>query len=495
MKRARTRTRPRRSRTPLLLALLIAGFGIPIISPGHAGASPPAFTIATSPSLSPAFSPTTYDYVETCGSSPTQLSTTGSGTVTVGGKVLTQPASQSLSLTAGQEVTVTSNTNVSYYIRCLPSDFPAYTVNETQQQTARGYLATPDLSLSQPGPADPYVIAFDRRGVPVWWRSVLNPAEPAANSTVPSDAKFLDPSTIAWWINGRWVIHSLDGSVEKVIGQPGTMNLHDFQRLPDGTFLVIESGHRGCPATLSLCLDLSSWGLSAQSDIVDDHIVQLDANGNTLWTWDPADHIRLANADTNWHDWYPDIIHMNSLMYDGHGGVIFSARHLDAVYRVDMASSTITWKLGGTPTPQSLTVLGQGASPLFSGQHYAHIYPDGTLSVSDNGTRGNPTGGPRPPQVLEFTLDPIGRTATVTRVESDARIPSSACCGGAQRLATGNWIVDWGASSFFSEYSSLGVPLITVNFAPYFSYRVAPVSARLPALRSGMDAQVPALKL
>jgi hypothetical protein len=43
-------------------------------------------------------------------------------------------------------------------------------------------------------------------------------------------------------------------------------------------------------------------------------------------------------------------VHLNSLQEDV-DGIVFSSRHLDAVYRIRRSDESIDWKLGGTETP------------------------------------------------------------------------------------------------------------------------------------------------
>ena len=148
--------------------------------------------------------------------------------------------------------------------------------------------------------------------------------------------------------------------------------------------------------------------------------MELNPANQIVWQWDTAQHVNIAVENVNWHDAYPDVIHMNSIEYDGNGGIIFSARYLDAVYRIAMATGDITWKLGGAPTPESLTVIGDqyvdGGGQLFSGQHYARLQPDGSLTVHDNGSRAN-----RPPRALRFAIDTSAGSATEVEQVTDSR--------------------------------------------------------------------------
>ena len=177
---------------------------------------------------------------------------------------------------------------------------------------------------------------------------------------------------------------------------------------------------------------------------------------------------------------------MNSIQYDGNGGVIFSARHLDAVYRVDMATGAITWKLGGTVTPESLTWLDPKriAPSGFSGQHFARLLPNGHLTVQDNGTRDG-----RPVRALEFNLNLRRKSATVVEAVSDSRLPTSAfCCGSASKPAGGNWMVNWGYSDYVSELTPAGKPVLTITWPGSSSYRAEGLDASVDSLRTGMNA-------
>ncbi len=433
------------------------------------------FSITTSPAIVPSFSAGISDYVVPCTDSPTtNLTTTGTGKVKIGSTRVTGPVNVNLTLVAGQEVTVTSAGN-SYYIRCLPSDFPAYTSTVTGTPQASGYLAT----------LPNYAIIFDNEGVPVWWY------KDASNEVSPWDAKFLTPTTISWnEFDNTYVVRGLNGALKATLGGPSLpLDVHDLQLMPNGDYLGIEDVTTNCPAVPSQCVDLSSWGLSPQSSVLDTVIVEFTKKDKVVWSWDPLQHLDVAAENVNWRAQYPDVIHMNSIQYDGNGGIIFSARHLDAVYRIDMATGAITWKLGGTQTAQSLTVSGDqyldSGGQLFSGQHYARILPDGSITVQDNGSLAN-----RLPRALQFTIDTTAMSATEVEQITDPRAATSFCCGSAIKLPGGDWVVDWGAGDYFSELNAEGVPQLTVSWPQFFSYRVELNEAPLSALRNGMNAMV-----
>ena len=67
--------------------------------------------------------------------------------------------------------------------------------------------------------------------------------------------------------------------------------------------------------------------------------------------------------------------------------VLFTFRHLDAIYKVNRFTGRIVWKLGGVHTSKSLTVKNDpdGSYPL-GAQHDARVLGDGTVSIFNNNT-------------------------------------------------------------------------------------------------------------
>jgi hypothetical protein len=440
------------------------------VTASSAGAAAQPFSISTNPQLVPAFSSKIYDYAIRCsGHSTTKVVTTGSRPVTVGGKTFDGPVNLEVPLKTGQSLQVTY-AGVSYYARCLPSDFPTYSSTVTGHPGAEGYL----LTLGS------YSVVFDPSGVPVWWDTGVG----TPSATEPNYAEFVNPSTIAWGTaKGSFQLVGLNGRVEKTIGGgPFQFDTHDFKILPNGDYLGFERVNR--------VVNLSSWGKSSKSTIIDDVIVEINPAGKIVWTWSAAAHINVSTANVDWRNQYPDVIHMNSLWYDGHGGIIFSARHLNAVYRIDMATGAITWKLGGTETPQSLKFTSSPYPTNFSGQHDAQLLPDGQLTLHDDGTRAD-----RPPRGLLITINTNRMTATINKQVTDSRATYSGCCGSAIRLPDLDWVISWGENDFMTELSRTGVPQITITYPGQFSYRAELDEATVPAMRQGMDDMVAPLQL
>jgi len=101
----------------------------------------------------------------------------------------------------------------------------------------------------------------------------------------------------------------------------------------------------------------------------------------------------------------------------------------------------------------------------------------------------------RPVRALRFSINAAAHTATELGQVTDSRVGPAFCCGGVDRLSTGDWLASWGTAGYVTELTPGGVPVLTVSYAPYFSYRVAPVAPSIAALQRGMDAMVAPARL
>jgi hypothetical protein len=475
--------------------------------PLQASASPLAgIEVQISPTVTPSFDPSILDYVVDCSTGPTvqftarmppgaalRLLAYGSDPSVV----LANPSGNfqtTLYLVPGQRFRFAfAQSTFEYSVRCLPVDFPPLSVTTSGVPQAEWYVFAPSISFAPAGAPSSYVVITDSNGTPIWWKE-----DKSGGGAV--DAKILDANEIAWTaftssdVGGHFVVRGFDGQIINVVS--GNLDFHDLQVTPAGTYLAIRYVPRVCPPD---CADMSPWGGSAQAAVVDAEIVELDKGSNVLWTWKTRDHIALSETGNS--GFFPavanDIIHMNAVEPDGSDGVLFSARHLSAIYHITKSTGAVDWKIGGTTRPESLTVIGDlrptamgVTGSVLSGQHDVRKWPDGTISVHDNGTIAN-----RPPFVVRYKIDTVARTADVVEEFGDARVTLSVCCGSARRLPNGHWLVAWGDSPFLTELDSGGSPVLTIqyNLGGAFSYRAVPVLPGLvsaSAVRDGMDAMV-----
>jgi hypothetical protein len=181
-----------------------------------------------------------------------------------------------------------------------------------------------------------------------------------------------------------------------------------------------------------------------------------------------------------------DIVHWNSIEPDGNS-VIASFRNLDAIYKIDKATGDIVWKLGGTTTPESLTVKDDPRGVTLGAQHDARLLTDGTLTAFDNRTNLNN----HQPRAVRFRINESDRTATLLESITDPQVTGSNCCGSARRLGNGDWLIDWGQNKPIGGYAPDGRRTFLLRLDSTFSYRAEPVrsgAVSMQELRQGMNA-------
>ena len=434
--------------------------------------------------LIPAFDPSVSDYTVRCDGSPLEMSgrTAQDASISVDGKPAASGKFEaSVPLEEGQEfsfsVADSSGTN-SYFVRCLPPDFPAWEYEQFRSSRSNLYVVAPTLGPN----VTQYAVIFDRNGVPVWWDTespgrIINPS-------------VLNDGTVAWWRDEHgFIVHNLSGAIlGEINAVTGPTDLHELQQTPNGNYLLISSKIREH-------LDLTDYGFGPDEEVHDYIVEEVNPQGQLVWSWDTGNHIGLAETGRWWQrlgDETPrDIVHMNAIEADGEDAVLVSLRHTDAIYKVDKNTGEILWKLGGTWTPKSLNVIDdpEGAYPL-GGQHDVRLMPDGTITIYDNNTDQ-----PSPPRAVRYEINEAQKTATLLEEVSDPLVSTSFCCGSARRAADGSWLMSWGGDSLVSEFDPAGQRTFSLGFGgTVFSYRAVPVEDGLldvSSLRAGMDTMHP----
>ncbi|GIK78242.1 MAG: hypothetical protein BroJett022_19320 [Actinomycetes bacterium] len=447
------------------------------------GAGPAELEITAAPDLYPDFDPQVPDYVTRCNNGPVDVTVEAPVDTAVavdGGPARNGTFTTTVPLASGQEFELATDTDVgtsTYHVRCLPNDFPDWTFTEYGPAQQKWYLVTPRQ----------YAVMFDGNGVPVWWRH---------DPIKPGDFKLLPDGTLAVSANDRYYIRDLDGNLLNTLRTVGTeLDSHDLQLLPNGNYMLMSYKPRANP------IDMTAYGGPPDGIALDAELQEVEPDGDLVWSWNSKDHVGLEETDHWWGDYaIPqaedneyDIVHINSMDATA-DSVVISLRHTDGIYEIDRDTGEVLWKLGGTPTPESLTVLGDPhASNPLGGQHYARVNADGTLTAFDNGQ-----GQGRPPRAVRYEIDEDAGTATLLEAVGDPDVPSAVCCGSARRSASGSWMMAWGGLLStphpVSEFAPDGSRTFVLEFPGTFSYRADAVPAgklTRAELRAGMNAQHP----
>jgi outer membrane protein assembly factor BamB len=472
----------------VLLAVVAAGCAVVAPPPPPPPPTPPTtLEVSANPGLFPTFDPTITDYVIRCTGAPVQVTIGAPDGTTV--SVDGQPAQSgrftaSVNRTTGESFTLATQTApaapITYYVRCLPTDFPTWTASRTGTTQAEWYLTAP---IS--GTSGNYPTIFDNNGVPIWWGPQVN----------TGFVELLPDGNLAWTKSDGTPAEErrLDGSlVNTITPSGGTPDLHDLLRLPNGDYVMVAD-------TIRTGVDFSSWGGPASASVLDAVIQELTPTGTVVWSWDTADHIPVSETDPQWrasallNGGIYDAYHWNSIEATGTGFIV-SYRHLDAVYDIDQSSGNLVWKLGGSATPESLTIANDPVftnGSHFGGQHDARLLADGTVTAFDDGTNLG-----RAPRAVRYQIDTGTHAATMLGQQSDPTAASaSPCCGSARLLPGGDWIMGWGGTNTISELDSTGTRVFLMQFASgTLIYRALPVpygQLDRATLRADMDAQHP----
>ncbi len=468
-----------------------------------ANAASSGLAISTSPAMTPGFDPSIINYTAPCGkstSTPTTVAVSVSApagtTVSVDG---TSPQSGAFSVGVprawGQafNFAVTSGgPPVTYHVRCLPSDFPAYTAQHLGSTQSQYYIMAFGVGA--------YVAIVDANGVPVWWFK-------DGPNLSPVFATLLSSGNMAWTnqtqsprASANAQVYTLGGARVATLNSPDNppSDIHDIQLLPNGNYVLVVY------PTVS-GVDMTSIGGTANTCIIDAEVEEITPSGALVWSWFARQHISpteinpeiQATAASSSCTTPKDVWHLNS--YDDAGGDFILSLRYTGVYRINKASGNVVWKLGGSTTPQSLTVSGDTVSPPGGfGQHDARLYGDGSVSIFDNGNVGNASSPhARAPRVVRYSIDTTAGTATVAEQITDPAVTATpTCCGSARRLPGGNWVIGWGSDNVETEVTPTGARLFAMSssITGLFTYRNIPVlpgTLSAATLQSDMDAMNP----
>jgi Arylsulfotransferase (ASST)/Secretion system C-terminal sorting domain/Fibronectin type III domain len=212
-------------------------------------------------------------------------------------------------------------------------------------------------------------------------------------------------------------------------------DVHEFQLFPNGYSWMLA--YDAEPVDMSKIV----VGGQKKAKPIGCIIQELDDSGRVIFEWRSWDHYAITDVT---HEpltsTMPDIVHGNSIEVDNDGNILFSARHLDEITKIDVNTGNIIWRLGGKNNQFKFT----NDSIEFSYQHDVRRIANGHITVFDNGNYHNPAAT----YIKEYALDEINKTATLTwsyhRFNPANKNSYSHAMGSVQRLSNGNTFIDWG---------------------------------------------------
>jgi hypothetical protein len=334
---------------------------------------------------------------------------------------------------------------------------PAIAVEKASARSARGSIfVAPKRGATQQGP-----MILDGRGELVWFRP-LRGDQQAFDFRAQT---YRGRPVLTWW-QGRVATYRGDGvgrivdrsyrPVATVRAANGyDLDLHELKLTPAGTALVMSY--------VVVPWDLTKLG-GRRDGLVEDNVVQeIDVEtGALLFEWHALGTIGLGESyrpaprgGGKVHDPY----HLNSVDLDADGNLVLSARHTNAVYKVDRRTGNVIWRLGGK---RSSFAMGPGTE--FKLQHDARVHDDGTITLFDNVAEDLPARGRRS-RGMTLALDGERRTASLVRELEHPDEILSPTQGSMQALGGGGAFVGWGGlQPLFTEFDRDGRTVFDARF-------------------------------
>jgi hypothetical protein len=343
-----------------------------------------------------------------------------------------------------------------YTFRCLPPDFPPYTIDRPGSPQPGWYMGGVGWSVP---PTSKFVVILDNHGAVIWYKRTDN--------QFVLDAKPWPGGNVAWVPQlgpafgtdpaRGYRVNALNGNlVAQLKTSAGTpTDHHDMVALPGGNRAMITYVRRPGIVDLRSLQPVAAPGVTLHSDdtAIDSHIQELAPNGAVLWDWHSQDHFNLLETTLVPQRFDPpatvyggavDLAHINSIDRQPNGDYVVSARHFDSVFRIDHTTQNVLWKLGGSAVANKdgaahMTIVGD---PLGGPKrmHDARLGADGILTMFDNRS-----GTGQPPRVVAYRLDETAFTATMLwqRTYPDPA-GSSFGLGSARLNPDGSVVISWG---------------------------------------------------
>lgn len=234
-----------------------------------------------------------------------------------------------------------------------------------------------------------------------------------------------------------------DFSIVDTVGIDGyDIDFHEFRVLANGNILVMGYDVR----TIDMSSVVANGNPNAR--VMGNIIREVTPAGTIVFEWSSFDHVDITEATEDVDLTQPaiDYIHINSVYEDLDGNFLISARHFDAVLKVNRQTGEVMWRLGGERARNNdflWTNDDVNGFTGFSHQHTVIRTANGRLLMFDNGNL-KPNSYSR---AVMYDVNEQNRTITKVweyRQTPDVFAPSM---GSVQELPNGNILIGWGSAT------------------------------------------------
>lgn len=336
---------------------------------------------------------------------------------------------------------------------------PPVQVDTPASGTAPGYLFAGLFSANEPAPG----LVFDNTGEPVWI-----PTHPMINLDRidwygrPALVYFDNTDASSLW-NGVWPV--LDNHYREIArvqaGNGYEADLHEFLPTSRGTVILVIYNW--------VTRDLRPYGHPSEfARVIDSVIQEVDPRtGLVLFEWHSLDpgHLPLTDSYESLSSGDVDYSHINSVDVDTDDNLVASFRNTNSVVKVDRDTGEVIWILGGKRSDFDF----DPGDPGISRQHDARVFPNGTITIYDN---GNDHATPRS-RVVRYDLDVGAGTADTVDEWLTSPPVFTSFMGGSQALSNGNMLASWSVPGRATEFAPNGSVAFDASLpATHFSYRI-----------------------
>jgi hypothetical protein len=255
-----------------------------------------------------------------------------------------------------------------------------------------------------------------------------------------------------------YATHIWNFSSDTIEDFPNVISHHDIQYDPsNNTFLTLQN---------------YVWNNS----VLIDKIVQVDPNGNVLWSWDTNNYIPLSEASTfnetsiiNGQT-VEDFTHCNSLDWQYNDSVIYlNVRNINTFYKINQTTGKLIWACGEFG---NFTLLGTNGQPVPSLWYHCHdvkeVAPD-VFTLFDNDYNNNTNPNDCHSRMVELTLNETSMTAYVNWSWEAPTAYWNSYAGATLILPNGDYLGDFGDPTHqFPQnapynFNNTGAVLVEVN--------------------------------
>lgn len=272
---------------------------------------------------------------------------------------------------------------------------------------------------------------------------------------------------------------------------PNVISHHDIQFDPvNNTFLTLQSYLRTVGG----------------KPVLFDKVLQVDAEGNVLWTWDTYNYIPISEASpfnetSNFNgQTVEDFTHANSLDWDYNNSIIYlNIRNTNTFYKINQTTGDVIWACGEFG---NFTLLGTNGQPLHSTNglppslwyhsHDVKMVTANVFTMFDNDNNNNTNPENCHSRMIEVTLNETNMTALVNWSWEAPTQYWTEYGGATVILPNGDYLGDFGDPTHqFTEnqpwnFNDTGAVFIEVNPAGHtvrtFTFPVGYYAYRVEAL-------------